>query len=286
MTMTYSEGVCGVVLFAADFMIGAVRVRRRPAARSAARQRVPRLTYSRGDERGRRRSPTGRRSSRAGRRGFPAPDCGRDGDARVPARGATDFPRLPLVVAGDAQKRTEEETRESLRRFLATAAPLLGIDLKHVSLVEVSDAAAVPGARRALYRQNPFAYPLPNGYGSVEVTFTPDLRVVGLASTAVPDAERLGRTLAAVPKTVTAAQAVAALANPPSPTTTAPARTDTHAPNTRPDGRPTARRLPFRRDAAAGAALELHVAGGRCRRIAPRLRGRRHGRRARGEARP
>jgi hypothetical protein len=175
--------------------------------------------------------------------------------------GLRDLPRLPLVVAGGGQSRTEEETRESLRRFLSTAAPLLGIDLKHVSLVEVTDAPAAAGARRALYRQNPFPYPLRNGYGAVEVTFTPDLRVVGLSSTAVPDAERLGRTLATVPKTVTAAQAAAALAN----------RAVTYADRsgaqqtrtlTQPD--PDAARqlvvFPVRRDAADAAALELHVA--------------------------
>ena len=175
--------------------------------------------------------------------------------------GLRDFPRLPLVVAGDANNRTEEETRESLRRFLATAAPLLGIDLKHVSLVEISDTAAGGGARRALYQQNPFAYPLRNGYGRVEVTFTPDLRVVGLSSTAVPDAERLGRTLAAVPKTVTAAQATAALANR---TVTYTDRSGTQQTRTLAQPDPTAARqlvvFPVRRDAADASALELHVA--------------------------
>lgn len=181
--------------------------------------------------------------------------------ASLPA-GLRDFPRLPLVVAEAGQKPTEEETRESLRRFLATSAPLLGIDLKHVSLVEATDAPTTgAGARRALYRQDPFAYPLRNGYGAIEVTFTPDLRVVGLSSTAVPDAERLGRTLATVPKTVTAAQAAAALAN----------RTVTYndpdgAPQTRSLAQPdatAARQLvifPVRRDAADSSTLELHVA--------------------------
>jgi hypothetical protein len=183
--------------------------------------------------------------------------------ASLPA-GLRDFPRLPLVVAEGGQGRTEEETRESLRRFLATAAPLLGIDLKHVSLVNVTDAAdavAAPGSRRALYRQEPFAFPLRNGYGSVEVTFTPDLRVVGLNSTAVPDAERLGRTLATVPRNITAAQAAAALAN------RAVTYTDrAGAQQTRTLAQPdpaAARQLvvfPVRRDAADAAALELHVA--------------------------
>lgn len=184
--------------------------------------------------------------------------------------GLRDFPRLPLVVAGDLQNRTEEETRESLRRFLSTAAPLLGIDLKHVSLVEVSDWTnsagtnsplyQAAGVKRALYRQNPFAYPLRNGYGAVEVTFTPDLRVVGLSSTAVPDAERLGRTLATVPRTVTTAQAVAALANR---AVTYTDRNGAQQTRTLTQLDPTAARqlvvFPVRRDDDP-ATLELHVA--------------------------
>ena len=175
-------------------------------------------------------------------------------------QGLSDFPRLPLVNIEDEQSQSEEETREALRRLLATAAPLLGIDLKHLSLVEVSDAPAGGGARRALYRQNPFPYPLRNGYGSVEVTFTPDLRVVGFSSTAIPDAEPLARTLAAVPKTVTAEQAAAALANRPV-TYTDPAGAQQTRTLTQADAN-AARQLvvfPLLRDAAPGT-LELHVA--------------------------
>ena len=175
--------------------------------------------------------------------------------------GLTDFPRLPLVRIGDEKTRTEEEeTRESLRRFLATAAPLLGFDLKHLSLVGITDAPAGAGARRAVYRQNPFAYPLRNDYGRVEITFTPDLRVVGLSSTAVPDAERLGRTLAQVPKTLTAEQAAAALANRP---LTFTDRAGARQTRTFPQVEAAAARqlvvFPLRRDAAP-ASLELHVA--------------------------
>ncbi|MBV9928658.1 MAG: hypothetical protein JOZ96_26825 [Acidobacteria bacterium] len=172
--------------------------------------------------------------------------------------GLRDFPLLPLVVAEAGQKPTEEETRESLRRFLSTAAPLLGVDLKHVSLVEVTDAAA--GSRRALYRQNPFAYPLRNGYGSIEVTFTPDLRVTQLSSTAVPDANHLARTLAAVPKTVTAEQAVAALNNR---AVTYDDRNGAQQTRTFAQLDPTAARqlvvFPVRRNTDP-ASLELHVA--------------------------
>jgi hypothetical protein len=173
--------------------------------------------------------------------------------------GLTGGPRLPLVVQEDEKTQSDEETRESLRRFLSTAAPLLGSDLKQLSLVGVMDAGG--GARRALYRQNPFSFPLRNGYGVVEVTFTPDLRVVGLSSTAVPDAERLNRTLASVPKTLSAAQAVAALANR---TVTYTDRAGTQQTRTVAQPDPSAARLlvvyPVRRDTTDPATLELHVA--------------------------
>ena len=108
-------------------------------------------------------------------------------------------PRMPLVVISDEKTQTEEETRESLRRFIQTAASLLGVDPKELSLVEVTDATgAQNGARTARYRQNAFPYPLRNGYGEVSITFTQDLRVLALSSTAVPDAEKLRRSLASV----------------------------------------------------------------------------------------
>lgn len=264
--MTYAFRVtCGVVIFAAAFILCACASAARPAGAERPRDsESPRFAVlAASDERraaalANWRAVVGEQAAAAS----PAPDLRPVTAtlASLPA-GLRDFPRLPLVVAGDSQNRTEEETRESLRRFLATAAPLLGIDLKHVSLVEVSDAATVPGSRRALYRQNPFAYPLRNGYGSVEVTFTPDLRVVGLNSTAVPDAERLGRTLAAVPKPITAAQAAAALANR---AVTYNDRTGTPQTRTLAQPDPTAARqlvvFPVRRDTTDSGVLELHVA--------------------------
>ncbi|MFL6282464.1 MAG: hypothetical protein ACJ74Q_04790 [Pyrinomonadaceae bacterium] len=107
-------------------------------------------------------------------------------------------PRMPLVVISDEKTQTEEETRESLRRFIQTAAPLLGVDPKELSLVAVTDATDATGARAARYRQNAFPYPLRNGYGEVSITFTQDLRVIALSSTAIPDAEQLRRALVPV----------------------------------------------------------------------------------------
>ena len=120
-------------------------------------------------------------------------------------------PRLPKVVIENEAEQSEEETRESLRRFIAAAAPLLGVEPARVSLVEITDAPG--GAKRAAYRQSPFGFPLRNGYGLIEITFTPDLRVTGLTSTAVPDSDRLARSLEAVVRSVTAEAAVASLAN-------------------------------------------------------------------------
>ena len=129
--------------------------------------------------------------------------------------------RMPLVTLDDksarkkgsdkAARNTDEQTRESLRRFMASAAPLVGVDLGELSLVEIVDAPG--GARTAHYVQNSFPYPLRNGYGEVSVTFTPDLRVTALSSTAIPDAESIRRTLAQVTQTVAADKAAASLAN-------------------------------------------------------------------------
>lgn len=119
--------------------------------------------------------------------------------------------RLPKVSIKEDAELTEEERRESLRRFIAGAAPLLGVQMREISLIEIVDAAG--GAKRARYRQNPFELPLRNGYGTLEIVFTPDLRVTELSSTAIPDAERLGRSLAGVTAQLTAEQAVASLAN-------------------------------------------------------------------------
>lgn len=133
--------------------------------------------------------------------------------------------RMPKVVTGDPQTQSAEETRESLRRFVETAAPLLGLErrppapgetertstLGDLSLVEIADG---PNATKvARYRQNPFDLPLRNGFGSVEIGFTADLRVTSLTSTAVPDTERLRRAVAALRPTIAQDKLAASLRN-------------------------------------------------------------------------
>ena len=103
----------------------------------------------------------------------------------------------------------EEATRESLRRFLLSVAPLLGVEAEYVSLISITDRQA--GTKRATYEQKPFLVPLRGGYGRIEIDFTDDRRVTNLSSTAIPDAGRL-RTLLALPRErLTPQQAAASL---------------------------------------------------------------------------
>ncbi|HEY0083307.1 MAG TPA: hypothetical protein VGB61_10985 [Pyrinomonadaceae bacterium] len=131
--------------------------------------------------------------------------------SELPASEAT-LLRLPLVEIreedGQVRANSEEESRrESLRRFITSAAVLLGVLPQNLSLVARTDEAN--GTRRARYQQQPFPYPLRAGYGVLDIAFTDDRRVLSLSSTAIPDTERLARALALVrPQQLTADQAV------------------------------------------------------------------------------
>ncbi|HEX8068688.1 MAG TPA: PepSY domain-containing protein [Pyrinomonadaceae bacterium] len=119
-------------------------------------------------------------------------------------------PRLPKVeIAPALQSGKDEETREALRRFIATAAPLLGSTPRDLSLVELRDGPN--GTKVARYRQKPFPHPLRGGYGTVEISFDADGRVTSITSTALPDTERLARALAAQPPKLTAEDAATRL---------------------------------------------------------------------------
>jgi hypothetical protein len=110
--------------------------------------------------------------------------------------------------ANDAD--TEEVIRESLRRFIAGAAPLLGVDPRYVTLTKIVDDDN--GAKRARYLHKPFLYPVRGGFGALEITFTSDRRVTRLSSTAIPDAERISRALTSGRQLLRPEDAVKALA--------------------------------------------------------------------------
>jgi hypothetical protein len=104
--------------------------------------------------------------------------------------------RLPQVGGGDGKEPTDEETRESLRRFLERVDVVLGVQSSQLSLVEFEKTEGT--LTRAVYQQNPFEFPLRGNYGRVEVSFDNERRVVSLSSTAIPEIERLRRAFAGV----------------------------------------------------------------------------------------
>jgi hypothetical protein len=100
---------------------------------------------------------------------------------------------LPKV--GLTSVMNDEETRESLRRFLTEWQKLIGANPQQLSLVQETANAA--GTKTAVYEQRPFSYPLRGDFGKVEVQFAADRRVLNLSSTAIPDSERIQTALSA-----------------------------------------------------------------------------------------
>jgi hypothetical protein len=103
---------------------------------------------------------------------------------------------LYLPKVGDSVPMNEENTREALRRFIASASALIGAQQQQLSLVQRIDAA--DGTMRALYQQRPFRYSFRGGYGKLEITFTPDRRVLQINSTCIPEIEALQRAGAGI----------------------------------------------------------------------------------------
>lgn len=101
---------------------------------------------------------------------------------------------LPKVGANPTMN--EEETRESLRRFIRDWQGPIGADPAKLSLVERVDQP--DGSRVARYEQRAFRYPIRGNYGKLEIRFTPDRRVLNIISTCIPDADKIQTALAAV----------------------------------------------------------------------------------------
>ena len=118
------------------------------------------------------------------------------------------LPPLPaplyLPRVGEGTPMTEEETRESLRRFIGYAHTLIGAEPRQLSLVLRTDLAE--GTKKAEYRQRPFRYPIRGDYGALEISFAPDRRILQVVSTCIPEVDQLQRAGAGVRPTVTADQ--------------------------------------------------------------------------------
>ena len=94
---------------------------------------------------------------------------------------------LPKV--GSQTAPTEEDTRESLRRFIVEWQTLIGAEPNQLSLVERTDEPS--GVKVARYEQRPFRYPLRGGFGTLVIRFRSNGQLVGLSSNCIPNADRL-----------------------------------------------------------------------------------------------
>src|ERR1051325_9574648 len=101
---------------------------------------------------------------------------------------------LPKVGSGAVM--SEEETRESLRRFIKEWQQLIGSDPAKLSLVNRIDQP--DGTKLAVYEQRPFRYPIRGGYGKLEIKFTNDRRIVDLVSSCIPDADQIQSSISAL----------------------------------------------------------------------------------------
>ncbi len=111
----------------------------------------------------------------------------------LPARASSS---LYLPKLGTGATMNEEETRESLRRFIREWQELIGSDPAKLSLVERIDQP--DGSKLARYEQRPFRYPIRGAYGKLQISFAGDRRVVNLTSTCIPDADQLQTALSAL----------------------------------------------------------------------------------------
>jgi len=111
---------------------------------------------------------------------------------------------LPKVAAKATP--TEEETRESLRRFIVEWQRLIGAEPDQLSLVERTDEPS--GIKVARYEQRPFRYPLRGGFGNLLIRFRSDGQLVEFSSNCIPSADRLQATLSGLTPKISSEDAV------------------------------------------------------------------------------
>lgn len=134
---------------------------------------------------------------------------------------------LPKV--GSPTSPTEDDVRESLRRFIVEWRQLIGAEPNELSLVERVDEPS--GVKVARYEQRPFRYPLRGPFGRLDIRFRNDWQLVGLSSSCIPHADRLQATLAGLTPKLTADEAVNRIKTQPLTTIDASQQTVTLPPN-------------------------------------------------------
>lgn len=111
---------------------------------------------------------------------------------------------LPKV---GAETQTDEEIRESLRRFIDEWRSLIGADPTQLSLVEHRDESA--NVQLARYEQRPFRYALRGDYGKLAIRFNKNNRqVIELSSNCLRNTDRLQAAISNLTPTITPEDAV------------------------------------------------------------------------------
>jgi hypothetical protein len=98
---------------------------------------------------------------------------------------------LPKVGTGAVMN--EEETRESLRRFLREWRAIIGSEPARLSLVD--HLVQPDGTTVANYEQRPFRFPIRGDYGKLQIRFAADRRILSIFSSCIPDADRVRSAL-------------------------------------------------------------------------------------------
>ena len=111
---------------------------------------------------------------------------------------------LPKV--GSPTSPTEEDTRESLRRFIVEWQRLIGAQPNELSLVERTDEPS--GVKIARYEQRPFRYPLRGDFGTLLIRFRSNGQLEGFSSSCIPNADRLQAALGGLVPKINGEQAV------------------------------------------------------------------------------
>ena len=111
---------------------------------------------------------------------------------------------LPKV--GSPTNPTEEDTRESLRRFIVEWQRLIGAQPNELSLVERTDDPS--GVKIARYEQRPFRYPLRGDFGTLLIRFRSNGQLEGFSSSCIPNTDRLQAALSGLVPKINGDQAV------------------------------------------------------------------------------
>lgn len=98
---------------------------------------------------------------------------------------------LPKVGAGAVMN--EEETRESLRRFLRDWREIIGAEPGRLSLVD--HLVQPDGTSVANYEQRAFRFPIRGNFGKLQIRFASDRRILSIFSSCIPDANKLRSAL-------------------------------------------------------------------------------------------